>query len=252
MIIFLACAKIMTGVCTRSLPLTTEPLFQLRANENAIQMASYSSEALMRMLRVNADIAQENWWRYQHFFDEEVKREPAAFAYDGMVFRKLAPESFSDSDLIYANDHLLIGSFLYGLLRPLDLVKKYRMEGSVTLPENKGLNMFDYWKPLLTDCFIQRIKADDGILLNLASEEMKFLFDWKKVAKEVRVVTPEFYTMKDGKPKTIVIYTKMCRGAMTRYVLQNRITSLEDLKSFQHEGFCHDESETDKFEFILS
>jgi len=105
---------------------------------------------------------------------------------------------------------------------------------------------------LLTDCFIQRIKADDGILLNLASEEMKILFDWKKVTKEVRVVTPEFYTVKDGKPKTIVIYTKMCRGAMTRYVLQNRITSPEDLKSFQHEGFCYDETKTDKFEFILS
>ena len=80
------------------------------------------------------------------------------------------------------------------------------------LPEKGGITMFDYWKPLLTDCFIEEIKKRGGILVNLASGEMKDLFDWKRVESEVRVVTPDFQVWKGGKLKTVVIYAKMCRG----------------------------------------
>lgn len=250
MIIYISCAKIMTGNSTQTLSFATEPKFQLQANENAVQMAAYSPTQLKELLKTNADIAQENWSRYQHFFDLGSKRESAVFSYDGMVFQKLAPESFSKEELLYTNQHLLIASFLYGLLRPLDLIKKYRLEGNVPLPENKGKSMFDYWKPILTDYFIEQIKADDGILVNLASDEMKNLVDWKKVAKEVKIVTPEFHIIKDGKKKTIVIYTKMCRGAMTRYILKNRITNPEELKTFEFEGFRWN-SESEGFEFLL-
>lgn len=240
MIILIGCAKIMTGTCLRSLPFATEPHFQLQANENAVQMASYSPEMLVDLLRVNADIARENWMRFQHFFDDTKERIPAAFSYDGMVFKKLAPESFQDDELQFFNSHLFIASFLYGLLRPLDLIRKYRMEGSVILPAHAGKNMFDYWKPLLTEYFIRDITSNGGVLVNLASGEMKDLFDWKRVLSKVQVITPQFYTVKDGKPKTIVIYTKMCRGAMARYILKNRLTSPEDLKEFEYEGFRWD------------
>lgn len=58
--------------------------------------------------------------------------------------------------------------------------------------------MFEYWRPLLTDYFIDAIRQQGGILVNLASGEMKDLFDWEKVCREVQVVTPEFYTLKTG------------------------------------------------------
>jgi cytoplasmic iron level regulating protein YaaA (DUF328/UPF0246 family) len=227
----------MTGSCLRKLPVVTTPSFQLQANGNAVQMASYSWEKLGKLLHVNADIARENWLRYQHFFDEKEEKVPAVFSYDGMVFQRLAPESFTDEELRYANSHLLIGSFLYGLLRPLDLIKKYRMEGKVCLPENEGKNLFDYWKPLLTNYFIEQIKADDGMLVNLSSDELTNIFDWKKIQREVKVISPQFRVMKEGELKTIVIYTKMCRGAMTRYILKNRPVKSEELEAFEYEGF---------------
>ena len=67
------------------------------------------------------------------------------------------------------------------------------------------------------------------------------MFDWKRVEEEVRVITPEFQVWKDGQLKTIVIYAKMCRGAMTRYLLQNRINNADKLKSFDFEGFSYSE-----------
>ena len=83
--------------------------------------------------------------------------------------------------------------------------------------------MFDYWKPILTDTFIKEIKAKGGILINLASGEMKDLFDWKRVEQEVQVITPEFQVWKKGKLTTVVVYAKMCRGELTRFIIKNRI-----------------------------
>jgi cytoplasmic iron level regulating protein YaaA (DUF328/UPF0246 family) len=232
----------MTGIAPREMPFVTRPAFQQQAVDNAMQMISYSVEELMDMLHVNRDIALENWMRFQSFNDSATC-QPAAFCYDGMVFQRLAPETFSDEELLYANEHLLISSFLYGLLRPMDVINKYRLEGNVVLPYNGGKSMFDFWKPLLTDYFINKIKADDGILVNLASDEMRNLFDWSRVRKNVDVITPEFKVEKNGKMKTIVIYTKMCRGAMARYILKNRVTDIKDLKCFEYEGFRINEAE---------
>ena len=233
--ILLACAKIMTGTAPERLPIATEPTFLAQANAHVQQLLQYSVEELQGMLNINHELAVENWRRFQQFFDKK-SLVPAVFAYDGMVFQKLAPETFCDDDLRYANDHLFIGSFLYGLLRPLDMIHRYRMEGNVELPDN-GMTMFDYWKPILTDWFIEKVKADDGILVNLASNEFKDLFDWKRVKKEVTVITPQFKVDKGVKLSTIVIYTKMCRGAMTRWIFQNRITDIKMLKQFAYEGY---------------
>jgi len=226
----------MTGNTPNNIQFATEPTFQLQANKNALQLMAYSVEELQGMLQVNRDITIENWKRFQNFQTKE-NLCPAVFCYDGMVFQKLAPESFSDEELLYANDHLLISSFLYGLLRPLDMINRYRLEGNIVLPDNAGKSMFDYWKPILTDWFIEKIKADDGILINLASDEMRNLFNWKRVQKEVTIITPDFKVEKNGKLKTIVIYTKMCRGAMTRYILKNKITDINYLKYFEYEEF---------------
>ena len=236
--ILIGCAKIMKGTAPEGLHLPdlyTEPIFQQQANQHAEQLVRYDVEELQQMLHINKALATENYLRYQQFMMKET-RQPAAFSYDGMVYQKLAPESFSIDQLQYANEHLLIGSFLYGLLRPLDLVNPYRLEGDVDLPENGG-SMFNYWQPILTDWFIDRVKADDGILVNLASEEFKKLFDWRRVQRELTVITPQFKVDKGGKLKTIVIYTKMCRGAMARWILQQKLTDVDELKAFAYEGY---------------
>ena len=247
--ILIGCAKIMTGCAPSDISFATEPTFQSQANDNAMQMLNYSVEELCEMLHINRDMALENWKRFRSFHDNSI-RQPAAFCYDGMVYQRLAPETLSDSELRYANDHLMISSFLYGILRPLDMINKYRLEGNIILPNNNSKSMFDFWKPILTDWFINKIKADDGILVYLASDEMRNLFDWKRVKSEVTVITPSFKVIKNGKLKTIVIYTKMCRGAMARYIIKNRITNIDELKSFEYEGFSIDDS-NEEWNYIL-
>jgi len=96
------------------------------------------------------------------------------------------------------------------------------------------------WKRVLTEAFLEKIHADDGILVNLASSEMKRLFDWKRIRREARIITPEFRIREGDRLKTIVVYTKMCRGEMTRHLIRNRITDPERLKEFEWEGFRFD------------
>lgn len=95
------------------------------------------------------------------------------------------------------------------------------------------------------------IKKAGGILCNLASDEMKSLFDWKRVEKEVRVITPEFQVWKNGKLASIVIYTK-CPVVKTRFILKNRIENPEDLKSFSWEGFEFNESLSNEKKFVFT
>ncbi len=237
MLILLSCAKTMSFTSKVKTPLLTEPRFQSEASGIALQMSQFPLEELERLLRINGKLAVENYNRYQEFHDDAVPQLPALLAYTGIVFKRLNPKDFSVEDFLYAQDHLRLTSFCYGLLRPLDVIRPYRLEGDVQLPEPGGQSMFAYWRSRLTDAFIEDIKACGGVLCNLASEEMKGLFDWNRVEREVTVVTPEFHTWKNGKLATIVIYTKMARGEMTRFILQNRITSVEALKAFTWEGF---------------
>lgn len=251
MLVLLSCAKTMSDRSKVKVPSGTLPRFQKEASEIALQMSQFSVEELERLLRVNAKIAVENYKRYQTFHAEGVSELPALLAYTGIVFKRLNPADFSVEDFEYAQRHLLLTSFCYGLLRPLDVIRPYRLEGDVVLPEPGNRSMFAYWRSRLTDVFVEDIKRAGGLLCNLASEEMKNLFDWKRVEREVRVVTPEFYVWKKGKPATVVIYTKMARGEMTRFILKNRIERPDELKSFSWEGFEYSECLSDENRLIF-
>lgn len=251
MLVLLSCAKTMSAVSKVKVPLTTSPRFQKEAAEIALQMSQFSVDELECLLRVNAKIAVENYKRYQAFHAEATPELPALLAYTGIVFKRLNPKDFSAEDFGYAQEHLRLTSFCYGLLRPLDVIRAYRLEGDVVLPELGNQTLFSYWRSRLTDTFIEDIRSAGGILCNLASDEMKSLFDWKRVESEVRVVTPEFHVWKNGKLATIVVYTKMSRGEMTRFILKNKIGNPEELKGFSWEGFEFDESLSDERKLVF-
>lgn len=245
MLVLLSCAKTMNDKTKVPMPETSEPAFNKEASAIAVAMSQFSVEDLEQTLNINAKIAVENYKRFQVFHSGQTPGLPAVLAYTGIVFKRLNPGEFTKEDFRYAQSHLRLTSFCYGLLRPMDIIKPYRLEGDIKLPELGNTSLFNYWKPLLTDHFIRDIKAAGGVLCYLASEEMKNLFDWKKVSREVRIITPEFRVRRNGKWITIVIYAKMSRGEMTRYILKNRITDPEKLKSFTWEGFEYNEKLSD-------
>ena len=234
--ILLACAKTMHDDAKVTLSLTA-PMFQQQADAFARDMMQYDVETIAEMLSCSRQISAQNKLRFMRLFDEDKPKLPAILAYYGQAYKHLKAETMSDDDLRFADDYLWITSFLYGLLRPLDGIRPYRMEGKVTLPSAEGKNLFDFWRPYLTDVLIESIKADDGILIHLATEEFQHLFDWKRVCSEVHVVQPLFYVRKGNDLKMQAVWAKTCRGAMTRYIIDHRLTTPEQLFGFSYEGF---------------
>ena len=240
--ILLASAKIMHDVLktTPNVELSA-PRFAHEAQACARDMAQYSTEAIAEILGCSLQIAGQNKLRFMRFF-EETEKMPAILAYHGQAYKHLKAETLTEKDLNYAQEHLWITSFLYGLLRPLDGILPYRMEGSVELPSGAGENMSGFWKSRLTDVLINTVKADDGILVHLATEEYQHLFDWQRVRKEVRIVQPLFYVRKGNDLKMQAVWAKTCRGAMTRFIIEHRITKPNDLSAFSYEGFAYEPS----------
>ena len=136
--ILLSCAKTMAERSSVPTPRTTVPAHLAEARQLAAELATLPTDELARLLRVNRRIAAENHLRYRRFHDSDTPALPALAAYTGIVFKRIAPASFSAADFEYAQQHLNITSFLYGLLRPLDAIRPYRLEGDALLPGQIG------------------------------------------------------------------------------------------------------------------
>ena len=232
--ILLANAKIMFEKTDRK-PLST-PLFQSVADVLAAEMARMDVRELACQLDCSLKLAAENWQRYHDFLCAE--KMPAILAYNGQAYKHLRANTLSDEALTFAQKHLWITCFLYGLLRPMDGIVPYRMEHCVSMESTHDKPVNQFWKDKLTDLLIESVKADDGILIHLSTEEYEHLFDWKRVCREVRVIHPLFYVrQRDGRLKMQAVWAKSCRGAMVRFMLQNKLVMPEELKAFSYEGF---------------
>lgn len=244
MLTLISCSKTMTEEPYPQQIRTSVPAFMNEARHIALTMARYTTEELAEMLHVSPDTAAVNAQRFRRFHDSGTGGLPALQAYTGIVFKHIAPQDFTTKDWQYAAAHLRITSFLYGLLRPTDNIRSYRLEGKIRMPDETESTLFAHWRPLLTDVLIRTVREQGGILVNLASAEMKNLFHWKQVEREVDVITPDFYSYKNGKLTSVTVYTKMCRGNMTRFILKNRIGHPQELKAFEWQGYRFNESES--------
>ena len=229
----------MNEACISGDIVPSEPLFISQAIFLARQMRMKTVDELSELFSCSYSIGEQNKRRFEIFGTDDAEVMPAILAYFGQAYKHLKASELNMDDLHWASSHFWISSCLYGLLRPLDGISTYRMEGGFSLPDIGGKSVNEFWKPYLTDVLIESVLNDDGVLVYLDTEEFRHLFDWKKVVKEIPVIIePKFHVMKNGKLTTPAVWAKTCRGAMARYIIDNRITSYELLTAFSYEGFC--------------
>ena len=148
MLILLSPAKTMTGTSKIKAPQGTTPRFQQEANEIALNMTQFPIDELSRILKLSPKLAAECYRRYQDFHAENNQPLQAILAYTGVVFKNISPKDFTEEDFLFSQEHMRFVSGCYGLLRPLDLIKPYRMEFDVKIPELGDGNMYTFWKQI--------------------------------------------------------------------------------------------------------
>ena len=159
--------------------------------------------------------------------------------FQGDVYKGLDVESLNDSDVLYAQDNLRILSGLYGILKPLDRILPYRLEMGTKLKTDYGKNLYDYWGDSIKDFLISEVSSSEKIV-NLASDEYSKSVKLNKFPNDV--ITPKFLDEKNGKLKMISFYAKKARGLMARHIIQTKAQTIEDLYTFNLEGYKYSES----------
>ncbi|MBF4456012.1 MULTISPECIES: peroxide stress protein YaaA [Acinetobacter] len=207
-----------------------------------------SATEIASLMTVSEKIANLNVERFRDWnaeFDFSNARQ-ALFAFKGDVYTGLDAYHLKDHDIDFAQQHLRMLSGLYGLLRPLDLMMPYRLEMGTKLKNSRGNNLYEFWGSIITDQINQDLaEIDAKLLVNLASDEYYKSVNEKKIQAEI--IKPVFLDQKNGKYKVISFYAKKARGLMARYLIENKLSQVEQLKAFDSEGYYFDaESSSDK------
>ena len=211
-----------------------------------------SPQDIAQLMKVSDKIAGLNVARFAQWstqFDFDNSRQ-AIFAFKGDVYTGLDAESLSEDDLEYAQNHLRMLSGLYGLLKPLDLMQPYRLEMGTKLANPRGTNLYQFWGNIITDKINQTLKEQgEEVLINLASNEYFKAVKPKAVAGDV--VTPVFKDCKNGQYKVISFYAKKARGMMARYIIENKIESVQELQNFDTAGYYYVPAESTATELVF-
>lgn len=217
----------------------SEPLFLKEARQVHKVLKQKSPKQLSELMDISDKLADLNWQRNQDWktpFTPENARQ-AIFAFDGDVYTGLDAYSIPKEKLEDLQDSLRILSGLYGLLKPLDLMQAYRLEMGTKLPIGESKNLYEFWKPIVTKALNKELHEGE-LFINLASNEYFSAVDVKQL--KVPVITPEFKDYKNGKLKIISFFAKKARGLMVRYIIETNAKTVEDLKSFNYEGYQFD------------
>ncbi|MBE2273654.1 MAG: peroxide stress protein YaaA [Flavobacteriales bacterium] len=210
-----------------------------------------SPKYLSDLMEISQKLADENWERNQNWKAKPSAKEsaPAMFAFTGEVYRGLDAKTLDKKAVDYLQKNYRMLSGLYGLLKPSDKIMLYRLEMGRSFEFEHYKNLYEFWREKVTHQLNSELKSKD-LILNLASSEYSKVLDKKKL--NAPVIDFDFYEMKDGKRKTIVVYTKHARGLVVRFCAETQAKTLNDVKAFNLEGYRIDEELSTKTKLVFT
>ena len=210
-----------------------------------------SPKDLSDLMSISSKIADLNYERNHDWslpFTNKNARQ-AVYAFSGDVYRGLDAYSIDNEKIDFMQNTVRIISGLYGFIKPLDLIQPYRLEMGTKLSFNNNKNLYEYWREKITNQLNSELTENEPVL-NLASNEYFKALDTKVIKSNV--YTANFKQLKEGQYKTIAIFSKKARGMMTRFIIDNKISKISELKSFDYDGYVYDKDLSSERELIFS
>jgi cytoplasmic iron level regulating protein YaaA (DUF328/UPF0246 family) len=237
MLILLSPAKTL-DLATPFVDSSTEPRFAADAARLARAAAKLKPADLSELMHISPALADLNAKRFKGL--AKAEQRPAIRTFAGDVYRGFDAASAEPAVVDYAQAHLRILSGLYGILRPLDAMRPYRLEmGTDWAP--KGGKLVDHWGRKVARALLADL-ADEGsnIILNLASREY-FAVVGPFLPKKVCLIAPDFRIRTAKGLKFQSFTAKVARGSLARFVCDERIADLAGLQSFDRDRWHFDE-----------
>ena len=220
----------------------TESKFKDKTNILINTLKEKSISEIENIMKLKGELLNDTYKDIQDY--ENLKYIPAISLYYGVSFKELELEDYSEKSLKYLQNNLLILSAFYGISLPFDLIKKHRLDMTISIVD-KGL--YNFWKKGINE-YISNILDNDEILLNLASSEFSKLIDNKKIP----MINLDFKEEKDGTYKSISTYSKKARGQFLNYLIKNQVSNIENIKKMELNGYSLNEELSDKKNFIFT
>ena len=197
----------------------------------------------MQLQGISQKLSDLNWKRNNDYVDNHNNKNsrPAVYAFNGDVYNGIDVKTLSEDKVYDLQKSLRILSGYYGVLKPLDLIQPYRLEMGTKLAVNGSENLYKFWSENITNSILDEMSSED-LLINLASNEYFEAFDKKKF--DGRIISPVFKDFKNGKLKIISFYAKKARGMMVRYIVDNDVSSYNELLGFNLGNYSYNEAET--------
>ena len=220
----------------------TESKFKDKTNILIGILKEKSLSEIENIMKLKGELLNKTYKDIQDY--DKLKFIPAISMYYGVSFKELNLEDYSEKSLKYLKNNLLILSALYGVSLAFDLLKKYRLDMTMSIID-KGL--YNFWKKDIND-YISNILSKDEVLLNLASGEFSKMIDNKKIS----IINIDFKEEKDGAYKAVSTYSKKARGQFLNYLIKNQIANLEDIKKIKLDGYSLNKDLSDEKNLIFT
>ena len=231
----------------------TQPDFIKESKALIGQLKKLSAQDVSSLMGISDKLGALNASRFQQWkppFTADNARQ-AALAFKGDVYVGLDAGSLTEKQLQWAQDHLLILSGLYGLLRPLDLMQPYRLEMGTAFENKAGKNLYEFWDEKLTNAVNARLASDKKpVLVNLASNEYFKALDSKKINGEI--ITPVFKDQKNGQYKIISFFAKKARGMMAAWIIRHQVTEVDAILDFNDGGYQYNAELSSADEWVFT
>ena len=229
----------------------TQSCFLKEAEQLNNILKSKSPDDLSKLMSISSSLGDLNYKRNQSWslpFNTSNSRQ-AIYAFAGDVYKGIDAYSIPTDKIDLLQSTVRIISGLYGILKPLDLVQPYRLEMGTKLSFGNNKNLYEYWRFELTKALNKELKEGE-LFLNLASNEYIKAIDTKVL--KTSMITANFKQFKNGEYKNIAIFSKKARGLMTRYIIDNKINSIDGLKNFSSDKYYFSEKLSTSNELIFT
>ena len=221
--------------------INSKPLFHNDAIKINSELKKESIESLCDLMGISSKLGELNWTRNQDFTKDSNYSKQAIFAFNGDVYDGLDINSLDNDKHQLVNNVIRILSGLYGILKPFDHIKPYRLEMGTKFSINGNKNLYDFWKSKVTNQLKSEL-AEDELIVNLASNEYFSVINSKEVSNII--ISPQFKDFKNGNLKIISFYAKKARGLMSRFIIDNNVKSVNEILSFDSGGYSYSKRDT--------